>query len=308
MQTIKQFQKAKPLLVNLTKNLSSLNFVPEYCEPSKNDIENFQLFVKKSKNLFVLTGAGISTESGIPDYRSEKVGLYNRTDRRPIQHSEFMNHAQRRKLYWARNYVSWPRFSSFRPNTNHRIFSQWERQGKVLHHVTQNVDSLLVKAGCVRLTELHGTSYKVKCMDCDFRLSRDSMQLLIKLQNSFWNVTSNELAPDNDVQLTDEQIKDFKTPVCPKCKNDRLKPEVVFFGDSIPKQTVECAKEKLSKCDALLAAGTSIEVFSAYRIILQAKELEIPVAILNIGRTRADDKADLKINSLCSQVLSKITF
>lgn len=100
------------------------------------------------------------------------------------------------------------------------------KKGKVYHHVTQNVDSLLVKAGCLRLTELHGTSYKVQCMDCDFRLTRDAMQILIESQNPNWNQKSDDLSPDNDVKLTDEQIKDFKTPTCPKCKNDRLKPQV----------------------------------------------------------------------------------
>lgn len=291
---------------HLVSNRFLSTFVPQYREPSNEEIDKLQEFINQTKNLFILTGAGISTESGIPDYRSEKVGLYNRTNRRPIEHSEFMNYPIRRKIYWARNYVSWPRFSSFRPNKNHLVFSEWEKKGKVMHHVTQNVDSLLIKAGCLRLTELHGTSSKVKCMDCGFCLSRNSMQLLIKLQNPSWNVTSDQLAPDNDVYLTDEQIKDFKTPQCPKCKKDRLKPEVVFFGDSIPRPKVEYVREELSKCDGLLAVGTSIEVFSAYRIILNAKEFQIPVVILNIGKTRADDKADLKINSLSSQVLSKI--
>ncbi|RNA24816.1 NAD-dependent deacetylase sirtuin [Brachionus plicatilis] len=290
------------------RKLSSLCFVPEYREPCEEDIENLQNFIKKSKKLFVLTGAGISTESGIPDYRSEKVGLYNRTDRRPIQHLEFMKYPDRRKMYWARNYSSWPQFSSFRPNKNHMIFSEWERKGKIFHHVTQNVDSLLVKAGCLRLTEIHGTSYKVKCMDCNFNLSRDSMQLLIREQNPNWNIRQNELAPDNDVQLKMEEIRDFKTPTCPKCKNDRLKPEVVFFGDAIPKTKIDVTKQKLSECDGLLSVGTSLEVFSAFRIILQAEELKIPIGILNIGQTRADQKAHLKINSLCSKVLSRIKF
>lgn len=290
------------------RNLSSLCFVPEYNEPHQKDIKNLENFIIKTNKLFVVSGAGISTESGIPDYRSEKVGLYSRTNHIPIQHSEFMNSSERRRIYWARNYLSWPQFSSFRPNINHVIFSEWEKKGKICHHVTQNVDSLLVKAGCLRITEIHGTSYKVKCMDCKFRLTRDSMQLLIREQNPFWNTDSNELAPDNDVNLSKEKIGDFITPLCPKCKKDRLKPEVVFFGDSIPKILTDQIKEKLVKCDGLLSVGTSLEVYSAYRIILQAFELRIPIVIINIGKTRADNKAHFKINSLCSKVLSKIKY
>lgn len=305
MKLIKIIQILTPIN---SRNLSHLRFVPKYNEPTKKDIKILENFIIKTKKLFVVTGAGISTESGIPDYRSEKVGLYNRTNHVPIQHSEFMKCSERRKIYWARNFSSWPQFSSARPNLNHFIFSEWERKGKVFHHVTQNVDSLLVKAGCLRLTEIHGSSNKVKCMDCNFRLTRDSMQLLIKERNPFWNIESNELAPDNDVILSNEQILSFNTPLCPNCKNDRLKPEVVFFGDSIPKIQIDRVKEKLIECDGLLSVGSSLEVYSAYRIILQANELKIPIGILNIGSTRADNKANFKIDSLCSKVLSKIKF
>lgn len=163
---------------------------------------------------------------GIPDYRSKDVGLYSKTDRRPIQMKEFMDLPNRRKMYWARNYVSWPRFRSFEPNLNHRMLSSWEKKGKVFHHVTQNVDSLLVKAGCMKITELHGTSYMVKCLNCSFTLTRDSMQLLIDEYNPNWSTTSDQMAPDNDVVLTDKEIEAFILPACPCCKKDLLKPEV----------------------------------------------------------------------------------
>lgn len=147
-----------------------------------------------------------------------------------MQYSEFLSSSNRRKIYWARNYVSWPLFSSFKPNLSHYILSDWEKRNKAYYHVTQNVDSLLVKAGCLKLTELHGTSYKVSCLDCDFRLTREAMQVLIKSQNPQWTIMPqvllNDISPDNDVRLTDEQIQDFNTPKCPRCNNDRLKPEV----------------------------------------------------------------------------------
>jgi NAD-dependent deacetylase sirtuin 4 len=146
-----------------------------------------------------------------------------------MQYADFLSSSNKRKIYWARNYVSWPIFSSFRPNLSHLAFANWERKGKVFHHVTQNVDGLLIKAGCVRLTELHGTSYKVKCVNCDFKLTRESMQLLIESLNPNWlhtNIDSVNINPDNDVRLTDDQIKSFRVPDCPKCKKDLLKPEI----------------------------------------------------------------------------------
>lgn len=204
-----------------------LKFVPKSKPVDPSEIEKLKEFVLSRKRLFVISGAGVSTESGIPDYRSEGVGLYARTDRRPVQHAEFMKSAEKRRSYWARNYVSWPIFSSFQPNINHHIMAKWERRNKVHHHVTQNVDSLLVKAGCTRLTELHGNSYKVRCMDCRTLFTREATQILIASQNKGWYVVSDlELSPDNDVLLTDEQIREFKTPQCPICKMDRLKPEV----------------------------------------------------------------------------------
>jgi NAD+-dependent protein deacetylase sirtuin 4 len=148
---------------------------------------------------------------------------------RPMQHNDFCTSANKRKIYWARNYVSWPIFSSFKPNINHKILTDWEKKGKVHHHVTQNVDALLVKSGCLKLTELHGSSYKVKCLDCDFKLSRDSMQKLIQSINPVWSIETEDeinINPDNDVRLSPEQIENFQVPKCPKCKSDRLKPDI----------------------------------------------------------------------------------
>ena len=140
--------------------------------------------------------------------------------------SDFTKSVERRKIYWARNYVSWPRFSSFKPNKTHDMLAKWEKTGKVIHHVTQNVDSLLVKAGSTKLTELHGSSFKVICLTCDFKMSRESMQILIKSLNPNWNVFSDKIRPDNDARLDTNQINDFVLPKCPKCQNYSLKPDV----------------------------------------------------------------------------------
>lgn len=283
-------------------------FVPAYKALSDIDSLKINKFVKDAQKLFVVSGAGLSTESGIPDYRSEGVGLYSTTNHKPMQHHDFVSSPIKRQIYWARNYASWPLFSSFRPNSAHRTLAEWEKKGKIFHHVTQNVDGLLVKSGSIRLTELHGTSYKVMCLSCDFKMSRDSMQRLIHSVNPEWDEKSPEIAPDNDVRLSDEQVKSFKVPNCPKCKKDMLKPEIVFFGDSIPKATVANVNSKLSQCDAVLAIGTTVQVYSSYRILLKAKELGLPIGIINIGETRGDKLADFKISTICSDVIKKITF
>lgn len=283
-------------------------FVPVYKAASDADLGRVNEFVRNAKKLFVVTGAGLSTESGIPDYRSEGVGLYSRTNHKPMQHSDFLSSSDKRKMYWARNYASWPMFSSFKPNKSHLTLADWEKKGKIWHHVTQNVDGLMKKSGSIRLTELHGTSYKVKCLGCDFRLTRDSMQKLIESHNADWSEESADIAPDNDVRLTNEQVKSFKLPDCPKCKKDLLKPDIVFFGDNIAKPIVQNVNKLLSESDALLAIGTTLQVYSSYRILLKAKELGIPISIINIGPTRGDHMASFCVSTKCSDIIQNIEF
>ena len=146
-----------------------------------------------------------------------------------MEHKDFLSSSSKRQLYWARNYASWPLFSSFKPNPTHLVLAVWEKKGKVHHHVTQNVDGLMKKSGSLRLTELHGSSYKVMCCSCDFKLTRDSMQTLLQTHNPHWNEKSSDIAPDNDVRLSDEQVRTFKVPDCPKCKKDMLKPDIGEF-------------------------------------------------------------------------------
>lgn len=141
----------------------NLTFVPACLPPDPVEVEELQRFVSNSKRLFVMTGAGISTESGIPDYRSEGVGLYARTDRRPVQHAEFIRSASARQRYWARNFVGWPQFSSHQPNKAHLVLRDWEKLGKLHWLVTQNVDALHTKAGSQRMTELHGCTHRYSC-------------------------------------------------------------------------------------------------------------------------------------------------
>ena len=188
----------------------TLSFVPNSKPAFQNDIYQLQNFIARSKRLFVLTGAGISTESGIPDYRSEGVGLYARTSRRPMQYQEFVKSASGRQRYWARNYVGWPQFASFEPNTCHKILSYWESLGKIHWLVTQNVDALHSKAGSTKVTELHGCSHRVMCLSCDLLMPRWDLQKMFKESNPSWHGESNAIAPDGDVMLTDEEVLDFK--------------------------------------------------------------------------------------------------
>ena len=185
-------------------------FVPRSPPVHTSDVERLQAFLASSQRLFVLTGAGLSTESGIPDYRSEGVGLYARTDRRPVQHMDFVRYAKARQSYWARNYAGWPQFASFQPNSCHHVLSEWEKAGLVHWLVTQNVDALHTKAGSSRVTELHGCTHRVICLSCEEGLGRWHLQDMFERLNPGFRVTSDAINPDGDVVLTEEQVKDFQ--------------------------------------------------------------------------------------------------
>ncbi|XP_060775604.1 NAD-dependent protein lipoamidase sirtuin-4, mitochondrial isoform X2 [Neoarius graeffei] len=282
--------------------VGALKFVPSSSSADRSSLEQLQTFVSQASRLFVLTGAGLSTESGIPDYRSERVGLYARTDRRPMQHTEFMCSSKARQRYWARNYVGWPLFSSHLPNSAHYALRDWEEKGKVRWLVTQNVDALHSKAGHQRLTELHGCSHRVVCMGCGHLTAREEMQKRFAALNPGWEASAGEVAPDGDVFLEDEQVMQFRVPSCQSC-GGILKPAVTFFGDTVDRATVQFVHDRLAEADAMLVAGSSLQVYSGYRFLLAAHERRIPVAILNIGPTRADHLAELKVSARCGEVL-----
>ncbi|MBZ3881124.1 NAD-dependent protein lipoamidase sirtuin-4, mitochondrial [Sciurus carolinensis] len=280
-------------------------FVPPSPPLDPEKVRELQRFITLSKKLLVMTGAGISTESGIPDYRSEKVGLYARTDRRPIQHSDFVRSAPIRQRYWARNFVGWPQFSSHQPNPAHWALSNWEKCGKLHWLVTQNVDALHTKAGSQRLTELHGCMHRVLCLNCGEQTSRWVLQERIKVLNPTWSAEAQGLAPDGDVFLSEEQVRSFQVPSCVRCGGP-LKPDVVFFGDTVNPDKVDFVHSRVKEADSLLVVGSSLQVYSGYRFILTAREKKLPIAILNIGPTRSDDLACLKLNSRCGELLPLI--
>lgn len=183
------------------RKITSLTFVPRHCPVVESQLEKLQGLIDSSSNILVLTGAGISTESGIPDYRSESVGLYARSNHRPIQHQDFMKYPHVRQRYWARNFVGWSTFSSVQPNSSHLILANWERQGKLSCIVTQNVDQLHHKAGAKAIVELHGCAYEVKCMNCNYALPRHDFQTILTELNPSLSVKNVDIRPDADTEL-----------------------------------------------------------------------------------------------------------
>ncbi|XP_016998563.1 NAD-dependent protein deacylase Sirt4 [Drosophila takahashii] len=280
-------------------------YVPHHKPVVEDDIKRLEDFLMSKPNVLVLTGAGISTESGIPDYRSEGVGLYARSNHKPVQHMEFVKSSAVRKRYWARNFVGWPKFSATQPNATHHALARFEREERVQAVVTQNVDRLHSKAGSRNVVEVHGSGYVVKCLSCEYRIDRHEFQSILASLNPAFKDAPDMIRPDGDVEIPLEYIENFQIPECTQCGGD-LKPEIVFFGDSVPRSRLDEIAGMVYNSDGLLVLGSSLLVFSGYRVVLQTKDLKLPVAIVNIGDTRADHLADIKISAKCGDVIPKL--
>lgn len=241
------------------KRYFSFQFVPKHDPCDSEKVSLLQEFLTKYSKIFVLTGAGVSTESGLPDYRSKEVGLYDRSSNRPVLYKDFISDYNVRKRYWARNFAGWKRFSSALPNDVHYSLALWEKKGLIHRIVTQNVDRLHHKAGSENVTELHGTSYLVKCLQCPNLFSRHLFQIRLAELNPDFNVESTEIAPDADVHLSPELTETFKIPNCDKC-GGILKPDVVFFGENVRKEKVFETYKRVEESDAVLVLGSSLEV------------------------------------------------
>ena len=244
----------------------------------------------------VLTGAGISTESGIPDYRG--AGTRARA-RNPIQHRAFVTDPATRRRYWARAAIGWERFSTAVPNEGHLALAELERRGVVLGVVTQNVDRLHQRAGSTRVIELHGALASVRCLGCDALTAREDIQTRILSANPGLSGEA-ALAPDGDAEV--EATEGFVVPDCLRC-GGVLKPDVVFFGDNVPRARVEAAFACVDAADVLLVVGSSLAVFSGYRFVLRAKERGQPIALVNLGGSRADGIVDVRVEGRAGEVL-----
>lgn len=274
---------------------------PPASVPASAPIASLAAFVRAHPRLMVLTGAGVSTGSGIPDYRDSE-GAWKR--RAPVSHQDFLGDEQVRRRYWARSLIGWPRMAEARPNAAHHALAQLEAAGHVTQLVTQNVDGLHTRAGSRAVLELHGSIHAVGCMDCGTRSERAALQARMAAANPRFAALSATVAPDGDADL-ETQFGDLTLPGCTAC-GGLLKPDVVFFGDSVPRPRLETAWEALSRSDALLVVGSSLMVYSGYRFCLKAAELGKPVAAINLGRTRADALFALKVESACGPALEQL--
>ncbi len=255
-------------------------------------LDNLRAFIQRYPRLLVLTGAGISTDSGIPDYR-DRNGEWKR--KQPVQHAEFMHSASTRQRYWGRSLIGWPLMRNARPNPSHYALATLEEQGQIELLVTQNVDRLHQQAGSRAVIDLHGRSDRVICMSCDFATDREHQHRHCAELNPDFIRFSADVAPDGDADL-EVDFSTFQVPDCPQC-GGILKPDVVFFGDNVPKPRVEQALAALQRADALLVIGSSLMVYSGFRFCRRAQEWGKPIAALTLGRTRADELLSLKIDA-----------
>ena len=261
---------------------------------------SLQDFIQRHRRLFVLTGAGCSTGSGIPDYR-DADGEWKRQP--PVTYQAFMGEEATRRRYWARSLIGWRRIRGARPNDAHRALARLEAAGKSEMLLTQNVDRLHQSAGQARVIDLHGRIDLVRCMGCERRTSREDFQQELGRLNQGWLELDAAEAPDGDADLESADFSSFAVPACNRC-GGVLKPDVVFFGESVPRDRVEAAAQRLDEADAMLIVGSSLMVYSGLRFVHWAAAAGKPLAAVNLGRTRADELLTLKVEQPCEAALA----
>jgi NAD-dependent SIR2 family protein deacetylase len=262
--------------------------------------DSLQDFVDRHQRLFILTGAGCSTRSGIPDYR-DADGQWKRGQ--PVTYQAFMGEEKTRRRYWARSLIGWRRIREARPNDAHRALARLEARGGIELLLTQNVDRLHQAAGSMQVIDLHGRIDRVRCMDCKRRWPRVELQDELSRLNADWLDLDATEAPDGDADLEGADFSSFVTPSCRRCCGV-LKPDVVFFGENVPRDRVDVAFRHLGEADAVLVVGSSLMVYSGFRFVERAASLGKPVAAINLGRTRADHLLALKAEQPCESALA----
>ena len=256
-------------------------------------------FISAHRRLFVLTGAGCSTGSGIPDYRDEQ-GAWKRTP--PVTYQAFVGDGITRRRYWARSLVGWPRIAQAQPNAAHRALAALEAQGRCSQLLTQNVDGLHQAAGSRAVIDLHGRLDAVVCLGCGASSSRADVQRRLAEANPAWAGLAAGAAPDGDADLEDRDFATFQVPACDAC-GGMLKPDVVFFGENVPRARVDAAMAGLAQADGMLVVGSSLMVYSGLRFVHAAVRAQIPVAAVNLGRTRAEDLLRFRMAAPCGDAL-----
>lgn len=259
------------------------------------------LRVLSGRSFAVLTGAGISTDSGIPDYRGEGAPKNH-----PMSLNEFLNSAERRKRYWMGSHLGWRTFQAAQPNPGHLAIAQLEREGSATGVITQNVDGLHHEAGSRQIVDLHGRLDKVRCLSCGQSFSRRSIADQIDRLNPEFSqrFDSSQVMPDGDVTVATNH--DFRVPECDLC-GGMLKPEVVFFGEFVPSSVFHMAASMLERSDALVVAGSSLVVNTGMRLVAQAQKRRKPVVVINRGPTKADQLATVRIEAGTSEALVAIS-
>ncbi|WP_447800587.1 NAD-dependent protein deacetylase [Pseudomonas kilonensis] len=252
------------------------------------------------RRFLVLTGAGISTPSGIPDYR-DSDGV--RRGRQPMMYQEFLAQAEARRRYWARAMLGWPRVRQARPNAAHEALAELQARQRISGLITQNVDTLHDQAGSQDVIELHGSLHRVLCLDCGQRSQRQQIQQLMETENPYLAGVDAVQAPDGDTLLDPAFEARFQVPRCPHCDGERLKPDVVFFGENVAPLTATRAAQAVEQADGLLVVGSSLMAYSAFRLCRAIKDQGKPLLAINRGKTRADELLDLKLEEPCEQLL-----
>ena len=253
----------------------------------------------RGRKIAVLTGAGVSTDSGIPDYRGDGAPKRN-----PMTFDQFLIDPHYRKRYWAGSHLGWRRFAGSLPNQGHRVLAQMETAGFVNGVITQNVDGLHARAGSQRVVDLHGSLDQVRCLNCHQIFSRADIANRLSAANTGFDDAGNlELGPDGDVEFT--SLDNFVTPQCTVCEGV-LKPDIVFFGELVPSEKFVEASALVKAAEALIIAGSSLMVNSGIRLLDQATKHKIPVLIINRGATKGDSRASVKIDAGASETLTEI--
>jgi len=248
----------------------------------------------------VIGGAGCSTEVGIPDYR-DRNGQWKRPQ--PVTYQAFMGDVLVRQRYWARSMLGWRVMGQARPGSAHQALARLEQQGRLELLITQNVDGLHDAAGSLNIVDLHGRIDTVRCMDCDKRSARADLQQRLLALNPAWVELYAAPAPDGDADLENQDFSHFVVPACPHCGTGLIKPDVVFFGETVPRERVQTCMAAVARADAVLIAGSSLMVYSGYRFALAAHEQGKSIVAINQGVTRADALLAFKVEADVGQVL-----
>lgn len=257
-------------------------------------------FLDATPRVLLLTGAGVSTASGIPDYR-DADGAWKRGP--PITGQVFRNDARQRARYWARSMIGWPLLAAAQPNAAHRALAALQAQGRITRLITQNVDGLHQAAGSTDVIDLHGRLDTVICLVCGQRSPRGVFQQRLQDDNPDWAARTAVALPDGDADLEHADFSTFTVPACTQC-GGMLKPDVVFFGEGVPRERVDAAFAALHASDGLLVVGSSLMVYSGYRFAVAARERGLTISVLTLGKTRADDIVDVKIDAPCGETLT----